>query len=71
MGVPIFYDSGIEYVTLADLSKALKTKGRRSKFHKLFGVQTCPESGLYPWDVEAVLERMASGRLQGSQKFWD
>lgn len=44
-------------------------------FSNLFGVQTCPEVDgklmLYAWDVEAVLERMYSGRLTGSQLLWD
>jgi hypothetical protein len=42
-----------------------------AKFGKLFGVQTCLAEGPYPWDVEAVLERMSSGRLTGTQAYWD
>jgi len=26
---------------------------------------------LYPWDVEPVLERMMSGKLTGTQLYWD
>jgi len=40
-------------------------------FHKLFGCQTCCSGGPYPYDVEAVLERMMSGKLTGTQKHWD
>jgi hypothetical protein len=52
------------------------TPEQSKQFSELFGVQTCPidtdgNVGLYPWDAEAVLERMASGRLIGSQLIWD
>lgn len=44
-------------------------------FGKLFGVQTCPmvdgEPGFYPWDAEAVIEVMISGKRTGTQAFWD
>ena len=40
-------------------------------FGRLFGVQTCGPNGLYPWDVEAVLERMMSGKKTGTQLVWD
>ena len=43
----------------------------REKFGDLFGIQTCYARGPYPWDVEAVLERMMSGQLTGTQKYWD
>jgi len=40
-------------------------------FGKLYGVQTAGANGMYPWDVEAVLERMMSGRKTGTQLHWD
>lgn len=40
-------------------------------FSELFGCQTCSVNGAYPWDVEAVLERMMSGKLTGTQLLWD
>ncbi len=40
-------------------------------FYELFGCQTCLMDGPYAWDVEAVLERMASGRVTGTQLFPD
>ena len=71
LGIPVFQDRNVEYVSFNSLKKALKDKGITRKFHKLFGIQTCYELGLYPWDVEAVLEKMASGELIGSQLNWD
>lgn len=55
-----------------ELNKALR-KHRLSvrTFSKLFGVQTCGPNGMYPHDVEAVLERMISGARTGSQYLWD
>jgi hypothetical protein len=38
---------------------------------ELFGVQTQILQGPYAWDVEAVLERMMSGKLTGTQLFMD
>jgi len=38
-----------------------------AKFNYLFGCQTVSEYGAYPHDIEAVLERMLSGRLTGTQ----
>jgi hypothetical protein len=66
----------LNYVLIADVKAGLK-RHRLSKrlFDELFGVQTCPVTdegpGLYPWDTEAVLERMLSGRLTGTQLVWD
>ena len=37
------------------------------QFSEMFGIQTCLVDGPYAWDVEAVLERIASGRLTGTQ----
>ena len=49
-----------------------KLGGRYPEFAKLFGTgQTCGGNGAYLWDVEAVLERMESGKRTGSQLFWD
>lgn len=62
---------GPPYVRRDTLHIALKTKAARGKFAELFGTQTCPAGGYYPWDVEAVLERMMSGKLTGSQAIWD
>ena len=41
------------------------------KFCDYYGVQTCGANGMYPWDVESVLERMVSGKKTGSQLVWD
>ena len=61
--------AGTEYVLSAELHAKLGRE-KSAVFSRLFGVQTCPSienvgGCLYPWDAEAVLERMASGHLQG------
>lgn len=48
-----------------------KLGDRIEEFSELFGIQTCGENGLYVYDVEAVLERMESGKLTGTQLYWD
>lgn len=42
-------------------------------FYKLYGVQTQGINGAYVYDVEAVLERIFSGKLTGTQHpdLWD
>ncbi len=59
----------VAHVLWADLRTALGD--RYEAFADLFGCQTCLMEGPYAWDVEAVLERMASGRLTGTQAFPD
>jgi hypothetical protein len=55
----------VTHVKSKELDKAL---GKRKKqFDRLFGCQTMLIDGPYAWDVEAVLERMATGRLTGTQ----
>lgn len=69
--------SGLGYVNADELHAKLGDEKAR-QFSDMFGVQTCPIVPgdelcpvLYPWDAEAVLERMESGRLTGSQKHWN
>lgn len=59
----------VPHVKHEELDKALGD--RRKEFGKLFGIQTCLAEGPYASDVEAVLERMATGRLTGTQLFMD
>lgn len=65
-------------VLCTDLDIALiSTHGEsaQKKFNKLFGVQTGivigGEPAMWASDCEAVLERMATGKLTSSQLFWD
>lgn len=44
---------------------------RVEEFSDLFGIQTQCIDGMYQHDVEAVLQRMYSGKLTGSQLIWD
>lgn len=45
---------------------------RIKEFDRFFGIgQTMCDNGMYLWDVEAVLERMESGKLTGTQLHWD
>lgn len=68
LGVTV-YSKPLAHVKWAELKKALGKQHK--KFTNLFGCQTCCVDGPYPYDVEAVLERMASGRLTGTQAFMD
>jgi len=73
LGVKI-YDEPIAHVFPEDI-KVVLTKKQQKLFNTYFGSQTCPLIGdkqaLYPWDCESVIVRMTSGKLQGSQLFWD
>jgi hypothetical protein len=77
LGVPVHDEAPIEYVLVADINSALAHHNiDQHTFEEMFGVQTAPViegkgRALYPWDTEAVLERMISGRLTGTQLFWD
>ena len=61
---------GMEVVPPAELKRVLNKK-QQKQFDELFGAQTYIVEGFYAWDVEAVLERMKSGRLTGTQLDWD
>ena len=61
----------LEYVNRRKLNGALKKKHITKLFGKLYGIQTSYIDGPYADDVEAVLERIASGKLIGSQLLWD
>lgn len=73
--VGIRADTGCLYVFAAELEAKLGPE-KTTVFRELFGVQTRPYfegrgAALYPWDVEAVLERMESGKRTGTQLIWD
>lgn len=70
LGVPIHDVEGYLVVSWVSLDAALSDKDRQC-FGELFGVQTCVEAGCFAYDAEAVLERMASGKLVGTQLDWD
>ena len=71
LGMTVIEDP-VQHVTWADLDEKVIDGGLdREQFSDYFGVQTCHVSGPYPWDVEAVLERMMGGKLTGTQKYWD
>ena len=56
------YNEPINHVLLEDLTAAM-SKSDRKKFSELFGVRTsilvAEKTGLYPSDVEGVLEEMS------------
>lgn len=64
---------GPPYVPRAEWQEVQKKQGKKfaNTFGEMFGVQTMSIKGAYPWDVEAVLVRMATGRLTGTQLLWD
>ena len=45
--------------------------GFHEAYGQFFGIQTCGSGGPYAHDVEAVLERLVSGNLTGTQLIWD
>lgn len=81
IGLEVYTDQ-IQHIRSDDLEPALAKAGlSREKFSEYFGCQTCPLiekdgknwHGLYPWDVEPVLERLISKRIVGNQRpeLWD
>ena len=64
-------DEHCAYVPRCELHAALRKAGIAEQFSEMFGIQTCTMHGPYPWDCEAVLERIASGNLTGTQLCWD
>jgi hypothetical protein len=71
IGVVIFQEP-IPHISRSDLQKCLDKAGLdQDKYGELYGIQTQYVSGPYPWDVEAVLERMMSGKLTGTQLLMD
>lgn len=74
LGVEVIYDrrKGPPGVNWIHLQLALAEAGLSIEdFSRIYGIQTAGGNGMYPWDVEAVLEKMMSGKLQGSQLVWD
>lgn len=63
--------TGISFIPVEHLALVLCQRGISDEFNKLFGCQTQFEGGPYAWDVEAVLERICSGKKTGSQALWD
>jgi hypothetical protein len=83
LGIPVHMEP-VAHVFVDDVDKGLLAAAHgeewvgvalSASFSALFGVQTAPvvDGGraLYPWDTEAVLERMMSGMKTGSQLLWD
>jgi hypothetical protein len=77
MGLPVHRTAGgTAFVPRDVLHHVLDVKdeeipGFRKRYGDMFGVQTMCYGGPYPWDVEAVLERMLSGKLTDTQLLWD
>jgi hypothetical protein len=65
------HNNGMDYVKREDLKKLLKKRGWTRLFGKYYGIQTSCMLGPYAHDVEAVLERIISGELKGSQLMMD
>jgi hypothetical protein len=77
--IRLYVEPGCCYVDTDEiafkLTFLLEDEKAPDTFSKLFGVQACPlipgVSAVYAWDAEAVLERMLSGKLTGTQLTWD
>ena len=75
LGITV-YSQPTAHVKSDELKAALQRAGlSESTFNTIFGAQTmllCEGKGCpYPYDVEAVLERMLSGKQTGTQLIWD
>lgn len=72
LGLTICTDcpDSIPGIKFEDLKNKL-TKAQIELFDKYFGFQTFGSNGLYIYDVNSVLERMFSGKLTGTQLFFD
>jgi hypothetical protein len=65
-------ESPIHHVDRNELNECLvKANLNFDTYAELYGVQTQILQGPYAWDVEAVLERMMSGKLTGTQLLMD
>lgn len=64
---------GWPYIPNADIVAMCRKRGEAftQRFGELSEGQTMSVEGPYPYDVEAVLVRMRTGRLTGTQAFWD
>jgi hypothetical protein len=60
-----------EYCPFKATHVRLVELGIADQFHKLFGTQTMYLEGMYPWDAEAVMCRIMTGRLTGTQLLMD
>ena len=63
---PPYVDRKLLYTQLEKLGGAKFTK----QYSENFGVQTMSMKGAYPWDVEATLRRLSTGRKQTAAE-WD
>jgi hypothetical protein len=70
LGVKIYNDP-YPHVKWTELHLKLEELDIVKKFNEFYGCQTCCEGGPYAHDVEAVLERIKTGKLTGTQLFWD
>jgi len=71
IGVTIIQEP-MNHVNRNNLHECLMKAGMSPELYsKLYGVQTQYIGGPYAWDVEAVLERMMSGKLTGTQLLMD
>jgi hypothetical protein len=65
-------ENPIHHVNRQELNECLVWAGLNIETYiELYGVQTQIIEGPYAWDVEAVLERMMSGKLIGTQLIMD
>ena len=71
IGVTIIQEP-VPHINRANLHECLLNDGLDlEEYSELYGVQTQYVDGPYPRDVEAVLERMMSGKLTGTQLLMD
>lgn len=71
LGIPVNSGECIDYVLFRDLREALNREGIAEKFDEFFGCQTMCGAGPYAHDCEAVLRRIYTGELTGTQALFD
>lgn len=71
LGLVVKSTPSFDYVERKHLASVLRKKRIVRKYAKFFGIQTQYLDGPFAHDVEPVLERILSGKLTGTQLYYD
>jgi hypothetical protein len=72
LGIKVYSPEKDSYVLWDDVNKVIKDKNIDKKmFADFYGVQTQGAYGPFPYDIEAVFQRIINNKLTGTQLFWD
>jgi hypothetical protein len=75
LGIKI-YNEPYPHCKFDEIHTVLKRNKLNCKlFSKYYGSQTCivvdGKGCPYPWDIDPIIERLLTGKIVGSQKYWD